>query len=95
AFTDAENLLNRGVLTPFLIEMLEIIAEAQHRLLIDLSELRQKIDTLAERLRVLVEDEQFPRRVGLDRQPAPHVDPDDIAAILFTLGQAHYFDPNR
>lgn len=95
AFTDAENLLNRGDLTPFLIEMLEIIAEAQHRLLIDLSELRQKIDTLAERLRVLVEDEQFPRSVGLDRQPAPHVDPDDIAAILFTLGQAHYFDPNR
>lgn len=95
SFADAENPLNRGDLTPFLIVMLEIIAEAQHRLLFDLSERRQKIDTMAERLRVLVSDEQFPLSVGLDRESAPPVEPDDIAAILFTLGQAHYFDPNR
>lgn len=95
AFTDAENPLNRGDLTSFLIEMLEIIAEAQHRLLLDLSERRQKIDTIAARLNVLAEDEQFPLSVGLDRESATPVEPGDIAAILFTLGQAHYFDPNR
>ncbi len=95
AFIDAENPLNRGDLTPFLIEMLEIIAEAQHRLLLDLSERRQKIDMIAARLSVLVKAEQFPLSVGLNPESAPPVEPGDIAAILFTLGQAHYFDPNR
>lgn len=95
AFTDAENPLNRGDLTPYLIDMLEIIAEAQHRLLLDLSDRRQKIDTVGARIRVLVEDEQFPLNIGLDRESAPPVDPDDIAKILFILGQAHHFDVNR
>ncbi|MBP2453439.1 Fic family protein [Mycolicibacterium lutetiense] len=95
AFTDAENSLNRGDLTPYLIDMLEIIAEAQHRLLLDLSDRRQKIDTVGARLRVLMEDEQFPLNVGLDRESAPPVDPRDIGAILFTLGQAYHFDANR
>lgn len=95
AFSDAENPLNRGDLTPYLIDMLEIIAEAQHRLLLDLSERREKIDAIEARLRVLVKDVQFPLSIGLDRESAPPVDPDDIAAILFTLGQAHHFDANR
>jgi len=95
AFTDAENPLNRGDLTPYLIDMLEIIAEAQHRLLLDLSDRRQKIDTVGARIRILVEDEQFPLSVGLDRESAPPVDPEDVAAILFILGQAHHFDVNR
>ncbi|KAA0114693.1 Fic family protein [Mycolicibacterium sp. P9-22] len=95
AFADAENPLNRGDLTPYLIDMLEIIAEAQHRLLLDLSERREKIDAIAARLRVLVKDEQFPLNIGLDRESAPPVDPGDIAAILFPLGQAHHFDVNR
>ncbi|MGV0582149.1 Fic family protein [Mycobacteroides chelonae] len=95
AFTDAENPLNRGDLTPYLIDMLEIIAEAQHRLLLDLSNRRQKIDTVGARIRVLVEDEQFPLSIGLDRESAPPVDPDDIAKILFILGQAHHFDVYR
>lgn len=51
AFADAENPLNRGDLTSYLIDMLEIIAEAQHRLLLDLSERRRKIDTIAESIR--------------------------------------------
>ncbi|HEY9312001.1 Fic family protein [Williamsia sp.] len=95
AFTDAENSLNRGDLTPYLIDMLEIIAEAQHRLLLDLADRREKIDAVGARLRVLVEDEQFPLSVGLDRESVPPVDPDDIGAILYTLGQAYYFDANR
>jgi len=95
AFTDAENPLNRGDLTPYLIDMLEIIAEAQHRLLLDLSDRRQKIDRVGARIRVLVEDEQFPLSVGLDRESAPPVDPEDVAAILFVLAQAHHFDVNR
>lgn len=95
AFADAERSLNRGDLTPYLIDMLEIVAEAQHRLLIDLSDRRQKIDTVGARLRVLVEDEEFPLSVGLDRESAPPVDPEDISAMLFTLGQAYYFDANR
>ena len=95
AFADAENPLNRGDLTPYLIDMLEIIAEAQHRLLLDLSDRRQKIDTVGARLRVLVGDEQFPLSVGLDRESAPPVDRDDIGAVLYTLGQAHHFDANR
>lgn len=95
AFTDTENPLNRGDLTPFLIEMLELIGEAQHRLLLDLSERRQKIETLAVRVSVLVEDEQFPLSVGLDRESPPPVESGDIASILFTLGQAHHIDPNR
>lgn len=95
AFTDAENPLNRGDLTPYLIEMLEIIAEAQHRLLVDLSERRAKIDAIEALLRVLVKDEQFPMNIGLDRESSPPVDPGDIASILFTLGQAHHFDENR
>lgn len=95
AFTDAENPLNRGDLTRYLIAMLEIIAEAQHRLLLDLSERREKIDAVEARLRALVTDEQFPLSIGLDRESAPPVDPGDIASILFTLGQAHHFDVNR
>lgn len=95
AFSDAENPLNRGDLTPYLIDMLEIIAEAQHRLLLDLSERRQNIDTLAARIRVLLADEQFPLSVGLDRESPPPVASDDIGDVLFTLGQAHYFDANR
>lgn len=95
AFTDAENPLNRGDLTPYLIEMLEIIAEAQDRLLLDLSERRSKIDALEALVRVLVKDEQFPMNIGLDRESAPPVDPDDIARILFVLGQAHHFDVDR
>ncbi|CDQ46452.1 hypothetical protein BN1047_04359 [Mycolicibacterium neoaurum] len=75
--------------------MLEIIAEAQHRLLLDLSERREKIDAVEARLRALVTDEQFPLSIGLDRESAPPVDPGDIASILFTLGQAHHFDVNR
>lgn len=94
-FTDAENPLNRGDLTPYLIEMLEIIAEAQHRLLLDLSERRAKIDAIAALLRDLVRDEQFPMNIGLDRESAPPVDPGDIASILFALGQAHHFDVHR
>lgn len=95
AFTDAENPLNRGDLTPYLIAMLEIIAEAQHRLLLGLAERREKIDAVAARLRILVEDEEFPLSIGLDRESAPPVDPEDIATILFVLGQAHHFDANR
>lgn len=95
AFSDAENPLNRADLTPYLIDMLEIIAEAQHRLLLDLSERRQKIDTLAVRIRVLLADEQFPLSVGLDRESVPPVDSKDIGEVLFTLGQAHCFDANR
>ncbi|WP_241665720.1 Fic family protein [Prescottella subtropica] len=95
AFSDAENPLNRGDLTPYLIVMLEIIAEAQHRLLLDLSERRQTIETIEERIRVLVEDKEFPLSVGLDRESAPPVDSNDIGAVLFTLGQAHCFDANR
>ncbi|WOC13662.1 hypothetical protein MP11Mi_27680 [Gordonia sp. MP11Mi] len=95
AFADAENPLNRGDLTPYLIDMLEIVAEAQHRLLLDLSERRRKIETIKARIRVLLDDEQFPLSVGLDRESAPPVGRDDIGAILFTLGQAHYFDANR
>ncbi len=95
AFADAENPLNRGDLTPFLVDMLEIVAEAQHRLLLDLSDLRRKIETLAARIRDLVEDTQFPLNVGLDGDAAPPVDRDDIASVLFTLGQARYFDANR
>lgn len=94
AFTDAENPLNRGDLTPYLIAMLEIIAEAQHRLLLGLAERREKIDAVAARLRILVEDEEFPLSIGLDRESAPPVDPEDIATILFVLGQAHHFDAN-
>lgn len=95
AFSDAENTLNRGDLTPYLVDMLEIIAEAQHRLLLDLSKRRRKIETLATRIQVLLEDEQFPLNVGLDRESAPPVDGDDIGKVLFTLGQAHHFDANR
>ena len=95
AFADVENPLNRGDLTPFLIRMLEIIAEAQHRLLLDLSERRQKIEALRARLRDLVDDEQFPLSVGLDRESSPPISPDDFGAILYTLGQAYYFDVNR
>lgn len=95
AFADAENPLNRADLTPFLIDMLELIAEAQHRLLLDLSERRRTIDTLAARIRVLVEDKEFPLSVGLDLGSAPPVASDDIGAVLFTLGQTHCFDANR
>lgn len=95
AFTDAENPLNRGDLTPYLIKMLEIIAEAQHRLLLNLSERREKIEAVKARLHVLMRDEQFPLSIGLDCESEPPVDPDDIAAILFTLAQAHHFDVNR
>ena len=95
AFADAENPLNRGDLTPYLIVMLEIIAEAQHRLLLDLSERRGTIDAIAARLRVLVNDKEFPLNIGLDRASVPPVDPGDIAKMLFPLGQAHHFDVNR
>ena len=95
AFSDAENPLNRGDLTPYLIDMLEIIAEAQHRLLLDLSERRHKIDTLEARIRVLVEDEEFPLNLGLDRESTPPVDSNHIGAVLFTLGQTHCFEANR
>ncbi|MFD4294494.1 Fic family protein [Rhodococcus sp. NPDC058532] len=95
AFADAENPLNRGDLTPYLIDMLEIIAEAQHRLLLDLAERRQKIDALEALIRVLLADEQFPRNVGLDHEATPPIDRAAIGEILFTLGQAHYFDANR
>ncbi|MGX6509100.1 Fic family protein [Rhodococcus sp. SJ-2] len=94
AFSGAENPLNRGDLTPYLIDMLEIIAEAQHRLLLDLSERRQKIDTLTARIRVLLVDEQFPLNLGLDRESTPPIDGDAIGDVLFTLGQARYFDAN-
>ncbi|MFT3661429.1 MAG: Fic family protein [Gordonia sp. (in: high G+C Gram-positive bacteria)] len=46
AFANAENPLNRGDLTPYLIDMMEIIAEAQHRLFVDLAGLRKKIEML-------------------------------------------------
>ncbi len=87
--------MNRGDLTPYLIDMLEIIAEAQHRLLLDLSERRHKIDTLEARIRVLVEDEEFPLNLGLDRESTPPVDSNHIGAVLFTLGQTHCFEANR
>lgn len=70
-------------------------SEAQHRLLLDLSERRQKIDTLEARIRVLMEDEEFPLTLGLDRESTPPVGGNDIGAVLFTLGQAHCFDANR
>lgn len=95
AFSDAENPLNRGDLTPYLIDMLEIIAEAQHRLLLDLSERRQKIETLWGRIHVLLADEQFPLNLGLDCESKPPIDSGTIGDVLFTLGQAHYFDANR
>ncbi|AVL99623.1 Fic family protein [Gordonia iterans] len=92
AFADAEHPLNRGDLTPFLTDMLEIIAEAQHRLLLDLSDLRQKIEALRARLCALVEDQRFPTNVGLDPEVGMSIDRDDIGAILFALGQSRYFD---
>ncbi len=95
AFADAENQLNRGDLTPYLIDMLEIIAEAQHRLLLDLAERRRQIDTVGARIHVLLDDVQFPLSVGLDHESAPPVDRDAIGAFLYTLGQAHHFDANR
>lgn len=95
AFADAENPLNRGDLTPYLIDMLEIIAEAQHRLLLDLSERRRTIETIEARIRILVEDEEFPLNSGLDRESVPPVDRTDIGAVLFTLGQVYCFDANR
>ncbi len=95
AFAGAQDPLNRGDLTPYLIDMLEIIAEAQHRLLLDLSERRRKIDTTEARIRVLLEDEHYPLSVGLDRDAAPPIDRDDIGAILFTLSQARHFDADR
>lgn len=95
AFADAENELNRGDLTPFLIDMLEMVAEAQHRLLLDLSERRRQIDRVGARIHVLLEDTRFPLSVGLDHESAPPVDRDAIGAVLYTLGQAHHFDANR
>ncbi|WP_246284653.1 Fic family protein [Gordonia asplenii] len=88
AFADAENPLNRADLTPYLIDMLEITAEAQHRLLLDLSERRRTIETIEARIRVLLDDEQFPLNLGLDLESSPPVDRDDLGAILFALGQA-------
>lgn len=91
AFAGAEDPLNRGDLTPYLVDMLEIIAEAQHRLLLDLADRRRKIDALGARIGEVLECARGPLSVGLDRGPAPSVDRHDLGAILFVLGQARCF----
>ncbi|EGD53893.1 Fic family protein [Gordonia neofelifaecis] len=94
AFAEAEDPLNRADLTMLVISILEIIAEAQHRLLIDLSDQRAKIDALGARIRDLLDD-QFPERLGLDPDSDPSLRRTDIGALFFVLGQAWYFDANR
>ncbi|UQE75667.1 Fic family protein [Gordonia sp. PP30] len=91
AFAGAEDPLNRGDLTPYLVDMLEIIAEAQHRLLLDLADRRRKIDALGARIGEVLECERGPLSAGLDRGSAPPVDRHDLGAILFVLGQARCF----
>ena len=94
AFADAEDPLNRGDLTPFLIVMLELIAQAQGRLLIDLTDRRQKIEGLDQRLQAMVGG-GLAAALGLPESSSMPIDADDIATMLFVLGQAWHFDVNR
>ncbi|WP_228461306.1 Fic family protein [Gordonia spumicola] len=88
AFSDVEDPLNRGDLTPFLIVMLDLIAQAQSRLLTDLAGRRGEMAKLADRLGDLVDG-------GVLSDLGTGVDPDDVSAILYTIGQAWLFDANR
>ena len=75
--------------------MLVFVAEAQHRLLLDLAERGRKIEAIASRIRVLLADGHFPVNMGLEHRSTPPVDRDGIGVVLFVLGQAHCFDTNR
>lgn len=94
AFADAEEPLNRGDLTVFVTSLLEIIAEAQHRLLADLADRAQRIEALNERIHAFVSDgpQGSPR---FDSAKGRLFDLTDIGDLLFILGQAWLFDVNR
>ncbi|ALG83718.1 Fic family protein [Gordonia phthalatica] len=94
AFADAEEPLNRGDLTVFVTSILEIIAEAQHRLLTDLSDRAQKIEALNERIGDFVSDGPQDGLVFHSAIGNPF-DLADIGDLLFILGQAWLFDVNR
>ena len=92
AFLDAEDPLNRGDLTPYVAVMLDLIAQAQHRLLVDLADRRQRIQQLENRIRFLVDDD-LAGNLGLPTHAMS--DAENVGSLLYTLGQAWLFDVNR
>ena len=94
AFADAEDPFNRGDLTVFVISLLEVIAEAQHRLLTDLADREQRIGVLGERISDFVSGGP-PGGLRFDSTAGKPFGLDGIGELLFILGQAWLFDVNR
>lgn len=81
AFVEAEQSLNRGEITPFIIAMLELVAEAENRLLLDLRDRRKSLDDLWSRLQELA--------------AAGSIADDEAVQLLYVLGQVWLFGDRR
>lgn len=93
AFTEVEHPLNRGDATAFVITMLELIAEAQGDLLLDLSERRRRLVGLAARVEIVADD--LASSLAAEEGGRAALAAAEVHTLLMMLGEVHLFDVNQ